>query len=510
VSAAYALDYTPAWIPFPGMQTRALAAREFEVALGGAKGPGKTDLILMGAVTQTDKARYKALITRETGPQLAEIRRRSHNIFPYLASRPAWNGDGHGRWIFPGGSEVVFESIGTPDDVRKIHGHEYAYWGPDEAGNIPEERTIDLGQAEIRCPNPKVVRMWRGSANPGKAGHAWFKRRFVVPCGVDGRRIIRRHVTLPNGAVAILTRRYIPGTVFDNPIYANDPMYLAQLATLPEVLRKQLLYGDWDAGEGTALDELNEHVHIVPAFEPPDYWPRMGGFDYGYAHWWVWTVAASDEEGRLTVMDTARGRRQKPHELAERVERRLGHVIRHPSYTTTVSDTYPFRSKKEINDNTPTIQHLLAEDYDLVLSHGPNDRKAGLLNLRYALAWRGIGEGGRDEEPWLRFMDTPGNRWLFEQLQTIVTDPADPEDSLKVDADPETGAGGDDGYDALRVLVASRPQRAIGTYLRNAPVSAFSKASLHNEYEHKYRDVPPIEPQGSEDEGHTYTAFTGV
>jgi hypothetical protein len=62
--------------------------------------------------------------------------------------------------------------------------------------------------------------------------------------------------------------------VLDNPIYANDPLYMAQLATLPEVLRRQLLYGDWNAGVGTALDELEERVHIVRPFHVPEHWIR--------------------------------------------------------------------------------------------------------------------------------------------------------------------------------------------------------------------------------------------
>jgi hypothetical protein len=113
---------------------------------------------------------------------------------------------------------------------------------------------VDLEQAELRSPDPKIIRMWRGTANPGKAGHAWVKRRFITRAARRERRILVRKVKLPNGMEARLTRRFIPGTVLDNPIYANDPLYMAQLATLPEVLRNQLLYGDWNAGYGAALE----------------------------------------------------------------------------------------------------------------------------------------------------------------------------------------------------------------------------------------------------------------
>jgi hypothetical protein len=55
----------------------------------------------------------------------------------------------------------------------------------------------------------------------------------------------------------------------------------------------------------------------------------------------------------------------------------------------------------------------------------------------------------------------------------MVVDPDDMEDVLKVDSNPETGEGGDDGYDALRVGMASRPPRAIGSFFKG-DVRAFS------------------------------------
>lgn len=492
------------WAPFRGMQTEAVNASEFEVGIGGAKGPGKTDVLVAVAVRQIHKERYKAYIVRETGPQLDEIKRRTHRLYPKMPEKPAWNGDGHGRWLWPSGAVIIFESIATPDDVEKIHGHEPSTILRDEAGNVKDEKTIDLEQAEIRSPDPSIVLGWRGTANPGKPGHAWFKRRFVIPCGRDGRRIIIRKVTMPNGMVGRISRRFIPGTVMDNPIYANDPLYMARLSLLPEVLRRQLLYGDWDAGYGMALEELDENVHIVRAFTVPDHWPRFGAFDYGYAHNWVWIELAVNEDGLIYVVNTARGRRHQPHQIAERVLARLG--VRHPAYRYTHSDSYAFQSRKERDENAPTINDILTENHQLVLSPGNTDRIAGLTNLRYYTAWRGIGEDGRDGIPALQFMDTPGNRWLFEQCQAMVVDPDEMEDVLKVNSNPETGEGGDDGYDALRVGLASRPPRAIGQWYRGQP-RAFSKQVLSFMVEQLYRDQPGLEPDRQEDE---YTAMTGI
>lgn len=494
------------WAPFPGMQTEFVNAGEFEVLGGGAKGPGKSDCGVAIVVRQVDRPTYKGYLIRETGPQLDELKARTHRLYPRMPEKPSWNGDGHGRWRFPSGAQVIFESIATVKDVEKIQGKEPSVIFHDEVGNVADERVVDLEQAELRSPDPLIHRLWRGSANPGKGGHAWIKRRFINHCGVDGRRILVRKVKLPNGMEARLTRRFIPGTVLDNPIYANDPLYMAQLFTLPEVLRRQLLYGDWNAGYGSALNELDEQVHIIRRFAVPDHWPRFSAFDYGFAHNWVWIHFATDEDGNVFVIDCVRGRRHLPHEIVQRVKSRV--AVHHPGHGYTDTDSYSFQSRKERDENTPTIADIFRDEHQIILRAGNTDRKAGLQNLRFYMAWRGIGPNGEDGRPALLFMDTPGNRWLFEQLQAMVVDEADMEDVLKVNSNPETGEGGDDGYDALRVGMASRPQRALGDFWEG-DVSAWSQQSLAFMVESLYRDKPLPGGQGG-GSSNLSTLYTGV
>jgi hypothetical protein len=488
------------------MQTKFVSAPQFEVFGGGAKGPGKSDCLIAMPLRQVHRERFSAYLCRETGPQMDDLKRRTHRLYPKLAQKPSWQGDGHGRWKFPSGAQIVFESIATQEDVMKIQGKEPSWVGQDEVANLPDERVIDLVQAEIRSPDPEIRCGWRGTGNPGKAGHPWVKRRFVIPCGERGQRIIVRRVTLPNGAVGELTRRYVPGTVLDNPIYANDVMYMAQLATMPKVLRDQLLYGDWNAGYGTALGELNEQVHMIRPFRVPDHWPRWGSFDYGFAHNWVWVDFTSSEDGMIYVTDTVRGRRHLPHQIAERVKSKVD--IYHPARQYNDTDSYALRSRKELREDTPTIAEVLAEEHDIILRHGNTDRKAGLTNARYYLAWQDLGEGGGPGQPGVQFFDTPGNRWLFEQLGEMVVDEDDMEDVLKVNSNPETGEGGDDGYDAWRVGMASRPPRAIGAWWDGTP-TAFSKETLAFMVEQLYRDTPGLTPEAGRNVNMS-NLYTGV
>lgn len=480
------------WAPFPGKQTQFLSAAEFEVLFGGAKGPGKSDCLLVSATRQVDRAAYRAYIIRETGPQLSSLKERSHALFPKMQGRPAWNGDGHGRWTWPSGAKLYFESIATAEDCIKIQGKEPSFIGHDEVGNVQDERVLELEQAELRSPDPRIIPMWRGSANPGGKGHAMLKRRFVSKCGKDGRRIYVHRVQLDDGRVARLARRYIPARVTDNPIYANNILYMAQLKRLPEVLREQLLYGNWDAGYGSALAELDEHVHFCRPFVLPHYWTRFGSLDWGFGHPWVYIYYAVTEDGLVFVVDTVKGRNQLPWEIHGRIAHRFADdhefaaMIRHSEYRYTVAGHDVNAKKKALGENTPSVAEQFLE-LGLPLSNANIDRAQGLNNLRHYTAWKGIGPDGEDDEPAVKFFDTPGNRWLFSQLESIIIDEDDMEDTLKVDADPMTGEGGDDGYDSFRYGMASRPPRPIGQFMEQV-VSAFAPASLQHEHEWKYRD----------------------
>ncbi|MGH8543115.1 MAG: hypothetical protein ACREX3_05675, partial [Gammaproteobacteria bacterium] len=125
------------------------------------------------------------------------------------------------------------------------------------------------------------------------------------------------------------------------------------------------------------------------------------------------------------------------------------------------------------------------------LSEANIDRRHGLNNLRHELAWRGRGPNGTDALPRLTFMRTEGNLWLFDQLETIVCDPGDPEDVLKQNANPDTGEGGDDGYDCLRYAIASRPMRA-GPPRDDEPLTWQEMLKL--EYERTHRSKPRWPP----------------
>lgn len=502
MTAAPPLQYRAVWTPFEGFQKRAVAAAEDESLIGGAKGPGKSDILLMRPLNKDEHGRclieypdFKSLQLRRTFPELQELIDRSHKYYGRLSHRPHWNGQ-EKRWRWPSGAISQFGYCDTLTDVERYQGQEWAQINYDEIGKLQDQNVWTSLGKELRCRDPRVRRSMMGSANPGQSGHPWLKRRFVIPTN-KGEKTYWEQVEIGGGVKVWQSRGFYPGRVTDNPIYANDPKYMATLYSLPERLRRQLLFGDWDAASGQALEELDAAKHFVRPFRIGDNWTQWCAFDWGWAHRWVWIWAAMNEDGWIYILDTLHGHRDRNFEIAERVTNRIPHVgkLRVAAGHDCFRDTR-FEGERRL-DNTPSI----SEDFQrhkIILGHANIARVGGLNNMRYWLAWRGLGPNREDVTPMCRFMDTPGNRWLFNQWESMVIDEDNPEDVLKVHADPESGEGGDDGYDCGRYLLADRPFAGRST-AHETSMSAFSPEVLAHEADVKRRSgtySPDSDPRG--------------
>lgn len=444
--------------PFPGFQTDACMAGEDEVFLGGAKGPGKTTLGVALALRQIQYPTYKAVCVRSTYGEAQELIDRAHALYPKLPEKPQWRGE-YNRFEFPSGAYIAFGYMENEKDAERWQGKEPNFFLWDEFGKAKSPRPYELMLGELRSQDPRVRCQAITTGNPGQRNHGYIKRRFILPCGEQGGRVFFKY-TLPNGVVAYKSRRWIPGSVWDNPIYANDPAYIAQLMSMTERDRKYLLEGSWENPDGAAFAELDAGRHFCRAFRVPSHWPMYAGHDWGFAHPWVYTWYAVDEDGALWVVDTLWGRRNKDSDIARRIMTEA--PVDRIKVTYAGTDVFgKHRARLEENDAPSTAERYIKAG--LVVTNANTERSLGYRTLRELLAWKGMGPGGTDGEPRLRFMDTPGNRRLFAQLEGLTTDPDNPEDVLGVDAD-EDGQGGDDGYDTLRYAVHSRPQKARETY----------------------------------------------
>ncbi len=440
-----------------------------EVLYGGANGGGKSDCLLIKGIYPMQLRGGRTLILRATFPQLAELIGRAQR---YFAGRAEWV-ESKRLFRWPNGCTYEFGYGETEAEIfRQYDGQEFDFIGVDEAGYLKTIKCVDLLRTRLRTKDPRLFKQLALTANPGQPLHAALKKRFVD--ATDGGKRVAQWKDDETGVT--ITRAYIPAKVTDNPtVMTNNPEYVANLRMLPEALRRQRLDGDWNAGEGLYFGDLDEKVHLIPRQDVPEWWVQWGGFDWGFRHWAVFVWMAQDETGRLVVCDTLWMRQRQPDQQAEHIWERCPV----PKLETVHAGHDCWDVEKARALQGPTIAETFTNRH-IPLMKADTARVRGWSNLRDLIAWRGRGPLGEDIAPGLVWMRTPGNLRLLDQMEGLVRDPDDPEDVLKVDADPVTGEGGDDGADALRYATAGYQRKTV---VPKVQVDAFDPRMLALEME---------------------------
>lgn len=458
----------PDWIPGdplpgpddpPGFQRLALAADDFELFLGGAKGPGKTDIVILKHLAWVHVPHGLAMLFRETFAEAQELIDRLLRLtdkFP-AAMQPAYVGSPRPRFYWPSGHITEIGQCRHLADARKTQGRQPWYVGYDELGNQPDERVADVLIQEIRTPVPELAahRQFVGSGNPGKPGHGWTKARYVSPSQRGARRI-PVDVRLPNGETHRYYRRFIPGFVWSNPVYRRDQQYLAQLMAQTEQVQRQMVFGDYDAATGLAFDELSESVHLIQPFPVPASWERFYGHDWGFAHPMVAVECVLTPDREVIVTDALWLHRVKDRAQARQLVEQWAAIREARVYSG--GDAFSGTEAKR-DDTTESTAARYAE-CGVHLMRANDSPRARRRALRELFSWRG-GPGQADHRPRCYFFNRPRVVAGFRQLQGLVEDERDPERVQKVDADPITGKGGDDFYDALgKAICTHLPETA--------------------------------------------------
>src|SRR5262245_19548058 len=241
---------------------------------------------------------------------------------------------------------------------------------------------------------------------------------------------------------------------------AADPDYETRLALLPELEYRWLALGDWDAGAGLGLQELQRDKHLIPPLEVvPSHWTIFGAFDWGYEHPFSFGLFAVDGNGAVVLLDSAQGRHLQPPDIVLRIlDRCAAHGVQATRVRYTSAGHDCWADHKARSEHVPIIAEEFAK-LGLPLRKANISRIAGVQNMRRYLRWkerRQLDSSEYEIPPRFKICDTPNNRVVYECLETRVSDPSDPEDILKTDAD-HRGEGGDDPYDMVRYGLASRP-----------------------------------------------------
>ena len=266
-------DLARIWEPHPGPQAELLKRIEFEVGYGGAKGGGKSDGLLFGALYQVHHPRYHAAIFRRTYPELQELIDRARAAFPRLGG--LWN-EQKKRFTFPSGARVSFFYCERVGDEDAHLGKEYQYLGFDQAEQLREIQYTKLVSCARTSAEGLRVEV-RASFNPGGEGHAHMKRRFYDLGPLH---------PLQDPETG-LSRVFIPARVWDNPtLLRHDPGYVQRLMAISDpALRRAYLEGDMRVFSGMYFSEWRDELHVVEAgqqFAIPDFWGRSAGMDWGF------------------------------------------------------------------------------------------------------------------------------------------------------------------------------------------------------------------------------------
>jgi hypothetical protein len=286
--------------PNAGPQTEFLAASEREVLYGGAAGGGKSYALLADPMRYFGNPNFMGLILRRTNDELRELIWKSQELYPRAYPGAKWQ-EKKSQWIFPSGSRLWFTYLERDEDVLRYQGQAFSYIGFDEITQHATPFAWDYMRSRLRTTDPSLPVFMRATTNPGGPGHGWVKAMFIDPSpantafparDLDTGEVLRYPESHALAGKALFFRRFIPATLKDNPYLYEGGQYEANLLSLPEMQRRQLLEGDWNVAQGAAFPEFRTSTHVIEPFEIPHDWRRFRSCDFGYSshsavHWFA-------------------------------------------------------------------------------------------------------------------------------------------------------------------------------------------------------------------------------
>jgi hypothetical protein len=433
--------------PNPGPQTEFLASTEQEVLYGGSAGGGKSYAMVVDPVRYLTNPNARMLLVRRSTEELRELIAVSKQLYPKAVPGIKFM-ERDKTWVAPSGATLWMSYLDRDDDVMRYQGQAFNWIGFDELTQWPTPYAWNYMRSRLRTTkNSGLPLFMRATSNPGGPGHQWVKKTFIDP-GVPNNAFWATDtdtgevISWPKGhsrqGKPLFKRRFIPATLFDNPYLADDGMYEANLLSLPEHQRRQLLEGDWDINEGAAFPEFNRQIHVVEPYDIPNNWVKFRACDYGYgSHTGVVWIAVTPAE-QLVVYRELYVSKIIATDLADMiVEIEENEKIRYG-----VLDSSLWHNR---GDTGPSLAEQM-------IMRGckwrPSDRSKGSRVAGKNELHRRLQVDEFTEEPRLVIFNNCKN--LISQLPAIPLDKKNPED---VDTNAE-----DHLYDALRYGIMTRPR----------------------------------------------------
>lgn len=438
--------------PNPGPQTEFLAASEQEVLYGGAAGGGKSYALLADALRDMNNPNFRGLLLRRTTDELRELKGVSKEMYPKAVPGIHWS-EKESQWRSPSGGTLWMTYLDKEDDLVRYWGQAYSWIGFDELTKWPNPVYWNTLRSRLRTSTNTGLSLYmRSTSNPGGLGHSWVKKMFIDPSepnkafwatDPETGKTLRWPEGHSKEGQPLFKRRFIPATLFDNPYLSEDGVYEANLLSLPEQQRKQLLEGNWDISDGAAFGEFNRRIHTIEPFHIPNNWTKFRACDYGYGSTSaVLWFAIDPSNDQIIVYDELYTHKVTAVDLADMIlEQEEGDRVR---YGMLDSSLWHNRG-----DTGPSLAEamILRGCRWRPANRSKGSRIAGKNELHRLLQ---IDE--HTDEPRMVFFNTCRN--IISELPLIPLDRKNPEDV-------DTHYKNDHGYDALRYGIMSRPRSSL-------------------------------------------------
>ncbi len=422
------------------------------VLYGGQAGPGKSHALRWGLYRDClTIPNLNCLLLRRTYSQLEQSHLMEMVREQSLIGAVYTTGDKVMR--FPNGSIIRAGHCESTADAMNYLSTEYDRIAFDELVTFDQGPALEImsrartSKAAVKAAGDAQV--WAGT-NPGGRGARWV-RDFFIDHAVDRGEF-------PNYD----PERYafVNAKLSDNPYISSE--YERDLHDLPEMRKRQLLYGDWDAFEGQFFAEWRSDVHVREVGIPPRV-EHFAAMDWGFnaPGCVLWFACLPD--GKLHVRWEYKFKGLSAEKVAVEIKR-ITKELRIANLRYLACD--PSMKAKTGHGKGESIEETLRRK-GLPMRGSDNDRFNGWNRVH---EWLRLAE---DETPWLTA--SPECKYLLRTLPAMVQDDHDPED---IDTTKD-----DHAVDALRYGLMSRPSPTRIVVDEAPPVGSLGWYRQHYESE---------------------------